>query len=159
MANAPIRVLFAIFGFSSASSSTTSTASIVPPLVAMSDDIANATGVLEPGSFVATRFEVSGLVQGVFFRKHAKAKADELGLTGWCRNTPRGTVEGEFEYEYVGGNGGRDDRGEDQNEKKAEEFRRWLRYVGSPRSRIEGCTFSEEAVSSSRRFDRFRVIR
>eukprot|EP00579_Thalassiosira_antarctica_P027657 CAMPEP_0202021624 /NCGR_PEP_ID=MMETSP0905-20130828/47402_1 /ASSEMBLY_ACC=CAM_ASM_000554 /TAXON_ID=420261 /ORGANISM="Thalassiosira antarctica, Strain CCMP982" /LENGTH=127 /DNA_ID=CAMNT_0048583549 /DNA_START=61 /DNA_END=440 /DNA_ORIENTATION=+ len=49
--------------------------------------------------FVSTKFEVSGIVQGVSFRRHTKAKAEELGLMGWCRNTPHGTVEGEYEYE------------------------------------------------------------
>ncbi|MBI1971543.1 MAG: acylphosphatase [Candidatus Wildermuthbacteria bacterium] len=29
---------------------------------------------------------VSGRVQGVLFRQHARAKALELGLTGWARN-------------------------------------------------------------------------
>ena len=39
------------------------------------------------------RGEVSGKVQGVFFRKNTKAQADMLGLTGWVRNTKAGTVE------------------------------------------------------------------
>lgn len=36
---------------------------------------------------------VRGRVQGVFFRAETKRKADELGLTGWVRNNPDGTVE------------------------------------------------------------------
>jgi len=39
------------------------------------------------------RGEVTGKVQGVFFRKNTKAQADMLGLTGWVRNTKAGTVE------------------------------------------------------------------
>ncbi len=36
---------------------------------------------------------ISGRVQGVFFRRYVKAKADELGITGWVRNTEDGKVE------------------------------------------------------------------
>lgn len=35
---------------------------------------------------------VSGRVQGVFFRASAKAKADELGITGFVQNMPDGKV-------------------------------------------------------------------
>ncbi|MEK7562982.1 MAG: acylphosphatase [Patescibacteria group bacterium] len=41
----------------------------------------------------AIRISVSGLVQGVFFRKATKQQADELGITGWVRNTEDGNVE------------------------------------------------------------------
>lgn len=34
-----------------------------------------------------------GKVQGVFFRVSAKNKADELGVKGWVRNVPDGSVE------------------------------------------------------------------
>ncbi|WP_258103328.1 acylphosphatase [Marinoscillum sp. MHG1-6] len=34
-----------------------------------------------------------GRVQGVFYRASTKAKADELGLTGWVRNEPDGSVQ------------------------------------------------------------------
>lgn len=36
---------------------------------------------------------VKGRVQGVFFRASARRRAGELGLTGWVRNNPDGTVE------------------------------------------------------------------
>ena len=36
---------------------------------------------------------ITGRVQGVLFRKYAKAKADELGLTGWVKNALNGDVE------------------------------------------------------------------
>jgi acylphosphatase len=39
------------------------------------------------------RIIVHGRVQGVFFRAHAMEKARSLGLLGWVRNTPEGTVE------------------------------------------------------------------
>ncbi|MEZ0323738.1 MAG: acylphosphatase [Hydrogenothermaceae bacterium] len=40
---------------------------------------------------------VYGVVQGVGFRKFVKAKAQELGLKGFVRNLPDGTVEVEAE--------------------------------------------------------------
>lgn len=40
-------------------------------------------------------FRVSGRVQGVFFRASAQAMAGRLGLSGWVRNLPDGSVEGE----------------------------------------------------------------
>lgn len=42
---------------------------------------------------------VHGRVQGVFFREYTRRMADELGLSGWVRNLPDGTVETEFEGE------------------------------------------------------------
>lgn len=36
---------------------------------------------------------VHGRVQGVFFRQTTKQKAVALGLVGWVRNLPNGTVE------------------------------------------------------------------
>jgi len=36
--------------------------------------------------------KIHGEVQGVFFRVQAKKRADELGLVGWVRNEPDGTV-------------------------------------------------------------------
>jgi acylphosphatase len=41
----------------------------------------------------AKHIVVKGKVQGVFFRKQAKQKADELHITGWVRNTDSGYVE------------------------------------------------------------------
>lgn len=39
------------------------------------------------------KIKVSGRVQGVFFRYSAKAKADEIGIKGFARNTPDNGVE------------------------------------------------------------------
>jgi acylphosphatase len=41
----------------------------------------------------ATHINVHGRVQGVWFRAGTKEKADELGLLGWVKNRPEGTVE------------------------------------------------------------------
>ena len=40
---------------------------------------------------------VSGEVQGVAFRWYAAREAARLGLAGWVRNDPDGSVRGHFE--------------------------------------------------------------
>jgi acylphosphatase len=42
---------------------------------------------------------VHGAVQGVFFRVEARDRARSLGLGGWVRNLPDGSVEAAFEGE------------------------------------------------------------
>ena len=41
----------------------------------------------------AVHLIIKGRVQGVFFRASAKDKADDLGISGWVKNTPEGDVE------------------------------------------------------------------
>lgn len=111
--------------------------------------------------YITIEFEVFGRVQGVFFRKYTKEKAEELGLTGWCRNTHRGTVKGEFEFAYPTAAENDNDK-TDKESWEALAFQHWLCRVGSPRSRIDDCTFSEKKFappSSARQYDAFRVIR
>lgn len=38
-----------------------------------------------------------GRVQGVYFRANCRARALEMGLTGWVENRPDGSVEAVFE--------------------------------------------------------------
>ncbi|MCW2790965.1 MAG: acylphosphatase [Nocardioides sp.] len=46
---------------------------------------------------VAVDVSVSGRVQGVAFRAYAEQEARRLGVTGWVRNEPDGSVAGHFE--------------------------------------------------------------
>ncbi|MFD5394156.1 acylphosphatase [Streptomyces sp. NPDC127097] len=52
---------------------------------------------------IRRRMVVSGDVHGVFFRDTCRRTADALGVAGWVRNLPDGTVEavGEGEPERV----------------------------------------------------------
>lgn len=89
----------------------------------------------------SAQFEVTGTVQGVFFRKYTKDKADQLGLRGWVRNTSRGTVEGVIQ--------GREDRMDTMKE--------WLTSIGSPQSKIDGCNFSNEKTIQQYEFADFAI--
>ena len=73
-------------------------------------------------------FEVFGNVQGVCFRAYTQDKAKSLGVHGWCRNTRRGTVDGELEGEA----------------NDIETMKKWLRIEGSPSSRIDKTIFKNE---------------
>jgi acylphosphatase len=42
---------------------------------------------------------VQGWVQGVWFRASTKEEADRIGVRGWVRNLPDGSVEAVFEGE------------------------------------------------------------
>lgn len=66
------------------------------------------------------KFIVSGRVQGVFFRASTRAEAVRLGLTGYAKNLPDGSVEVLA-------------CGEDS---ALEALQRWL-HIGPPVARVE----------------------
>lgn len=88
------------------------------------------------------QFEVFGKVQGVFFRKYTKKKADLLNLKGWCKNTARGTVQGEA----VG------------SAQQMPSFVKYLESEGSPKSRIENCDITE-VEKLDQTYTSFSIIR
>jgi acylphosphatase len=49
------------------------------------------------GRLVRAEVRITGFVQGVFFRAEARDRARSLGLAGWVRNRPDGSVEAVFE--------------------------------------------------------------
>ena len=69
---------------------------------------------------VARDVVVHGAVQGVFFRDSCRREADRLGVAGWIRNEPDGTVAGHFE-------GAAD---------AVEQLVRWC-HEGPPRARVQ----------------------
>ena len=46
---------------------------------------------------IARRVRITGLVQGVFFRAWTREQAKRLGVSGWVRNCPDGSVEAQLE--------------------------------------------------------------
>ena len=64
--------------------------------------------------------KIYGLVQGVYFRSTARSKALALGLSGWVKNMPDGTVESVAEGE----------------EEKLNEYKKWCE-TGPPEARVE----------------------
>jgi acylphosphatase len=83
----------------------------------------------------ARRAVVRGLVQGVAFRHYTKVRARELGIAGWVRNLPDGSVEvwGEGEAAAL------------------EELDRWLR-IGPPAARVQSVEISAESPANHARF-------
>jgi acylphosphatase len=84
---------------------------------------------------IRRRVVVRGLVQGVFFRAATREQAQRLGVSGWARNCPDGSVEVVVE-------------GEDS---AVEQLVSWLRR-GPEHARVERVEVSEESVRGERGF-------
>ena len=69
---------------------------------------------------------IKGRVQGVFFRALTKERADELGVRGFVRNEPDGSVYIEAEAD----------------ERTLQQFMDWCRQ-GPPRARVEKLDVNE----------------
>ena len=82
-------------------------------------------------------FKVSGLVQGVFFRQSTQQQARLLDITGWVRNRPDGSVEGQATGE----------------EKKLETLHDWLTH-GPGMARVLKLEWEEVQLQ---RFDGFSI--
>lgn len=89
-----------------------------------------------PERTVRRRLVVQGRVQGVWFRESARRRAEELGVAGWVRNTPEGTVEAELEGE-------------------AEDVAVLVSWFerGPSRARVDGIEVEERAPVGERGFD------
>ncbi|CAG2115995.1 unnamed protein product [Medioppia subpectinata] len=92
-------------------------------------------------SYVSLDFQVFGRVQGVFFRKFTKRKADELGVYGYCMNARDGTVVGTIQASH----------------QLIQQMKDWLQNTGSPYSRIERCEFTNERIISELEYNKFEV--
>lgn len=83
---------------------------------------------------------IHGKVQGVFFREGSRAEAIRLGLTGWVRNLPDGTVQAVAEGEPAA----------------LEDFIRWC-HRGPPSARVSQVERTDGAPSGE--FPSFTVER
>ena len=88
---------------------------------------------------VRAHIVVRGLVQGVFFRATTRERARQLGVKGWVRNLPDGSVEAVFE----GTKGA------------VEELIRWC-HRGSLGARVEGVDVEWQDYRAE--FDHFDIL-
>ena len=86
-------------------------------------------------SEVRCRVVVSGRVQGVFFRDSCRSEAQRVGVRGWVRNRPDGSVE-------VVAEGPRD---------RVDRLLDWCR-IGPPRASVTGITVTDEVPRAERPF-------
>ena len=82
---------------------------------------------------------IAGLVQGVWFRKYTHEKAISLGLVGFVKNMPDGTVYTEVEGD----------------EKNVGLFIEWC-HKGSPLSKVESISFLDLPVKGESSFEILR---
>ena len=73
------------------------------------------------------KLEIRGIVQGVFFRAETRSKARDLGLNGYVRNMPNGSVEAMAEGPSV----------------KVDAFINWC-GSGPPLARVENVLVTEQ---------------
>ncbi|NWR61989.1 ACYP1 protein, partial [Bucorvus abyssinicus] len=97
----------------------------------------------EAGELLSVDYEVSGKVQGVFFRKYTQGEAKRLGLVGWVRNTSYGTVQGQIQGPAA----------------RVRELQEWLRKTGSPQSRISRAEFSNEKKIMGLEHKDFQIVK
>ncbi len=81
---------------------------------------------------------ITGRVQGVFFRAYTRDAAEQIGVAGWVRNLPDGSVEAIFEGDAI----------------KIDAMIEWC-HEGSPLGRVERVEVLEEVYAGD--FDRFTI--
>ena len=92
---------------------------------------------------ISVDYDISGRVQGVYFRKYTQAEAKKLGLVGWVRNTEAGSVEGQLQ-------------GPSSEVKR---MKQWLRSTGSPKSKILKAEFKNEKKIQALDHSTFKIVR
>lgn len=85
---------------------------------------------------IAKHAVVRGMVQGVAFRWSTKTRARELGVAGWVRNLPDGSVEVWAEGPASA----------------VEDLVRWLER-GPPSAQVEAVEVTDETPSGAERFE------
>ncbi|XP_049551937.1 acylphosphatase-2 isoform X1 [Orcinus orca] len=121
-------------------------------------------------------YEVFGRVQGVCFRMYTEDEARKIGVVGWVKNTSKGTVTGQVQGPEEKVNSISDP---DVNNilslildflfstyvtvfiyivfPKVTTRKSWLSNVGSPSSRIDRTTFSNEKTISKLEYSNFTI--
>lgn len=84
---------------------------------------------------IACRIQVTGRVQGVFYRASTKDKATDLGLRGWVKNQPDGSVLIEVEGE----------------EDMVSEFIEWCKH-GPPLANVRSVDFESVPICGYKNF-------
>lgn len=92
-------------------------------------------------SLVSVEYQVLGRVQGVFFRKFTKKKADELKLRGFVKNSIDTSVIGVIEGP----------------QEPILRMKNWLSTQGSPYSRIDSCLFTNERTINEYEYNSFEI--
>jgi acylphosphatase len=87
-------------------------------------------------AIIARHIRITGRVQGVFYRAWAQGNARELGISGWVRNCPDGSLEAHVDGE------------EDSVARMIERMRH-----GPSDARVEEVTVEEAVPESSGRFE------
>ena len=91
---------------------------------------------------IARSVRVTGRVQGVFFRAWSQGQARELGVNGWIRNCPDGSVEAHLAGE------------EDAVVRMVERMRR-----GPADARVEAVAVDEVEPEATNRFELRTTLR
>ncbi|NXK73242.1 ACYP1 protein, partial [Amazona guildingii] len=97
----------------------------------------------EGEGLLSVDYEVSGKVQGVFFRKYTQGEAKRLRLVGWVQNTSHGTVQGQVQGPSA----------------RVRELQEWLRKTGSPQSRISRAEFRNEKKIEALEHNNFQIVK
>ena len=80
--------------------------------------------------------QVFGLVQGIFFRTTAKERADKLGLSGFTKNMPNGSV-------YIEAEGEKD---------RLDKFLTWC-WKGPSMAQVEKVEITEDTLKNFKEFN------
>jgi acylphosphatase len=94
---------------------------------------------MNPATTACYRFNVTGRVQGVYFRQATRQRALELGVRGWVRNCDDGSVEGMAAGETAA----------------LKSLQRWL-HQGPPAARVDRVAWS---AADAQEFDGFEIMR
>ncbi|XP_063822802.1 acylphosphatase-1 [Ostrinia nubilalis] len=78
---------------------------------------------IDPNVLASVEFEVYGQVQGCYFTKYCKELAEQIGITGWVKNSKKGTIVGKIQG----------------NKSVLDHMIEWLKTTGSPGCKIEKC--------------------